>query len=129
MRKVYCPYCGKRAELVNSEDVYGRDYGHRIYICWPCNAYVGCHKDTDRPLGRLANAELRSMKIQAHAAFDPLWQSGQMKRKAAYAWLAEQMNRPVKQTHIGYFDVTECREVIRIVDKFRKDEKNAGKEV
>ena len=31
-------------------------------------AYVGVHKGTDKPLGRLANAELRYWKKRAHAA-------------------------------------------------------------
>ena len=31
-----------------------------IYICKPCDAYVGVHKGTDKALGRLANKELRS---------------------------------------------------------------------
>ncbi len=48
----------------------------------------------------------------AHAAFDPLWQSGAMKRKAAYAWLAEQLG--VERVHIGQCDVDTCRRVVEI---------------
>lgn len=113
---VRCDYCGRRAELVDSKVIYGKDYGHKVYLCRPCMAYVGCHKGTTKPLGRLANAELREWKKRAHAAFDPLWQYGRFKgyRNAAYAWLADRMGLPVKETHIGIFDVSQCKRVVAI---------------
>lgn len=113
---VYCDYCGRKAEFVDSKVIYGRSYG-MIYLCRNCMAYVGVRKGTRKPLGRLANAELRSWKKAAHAAFDPLWKYGRFKRHrdAAYRWLAEQMNLPLKQTHIGLFDIDQCRKVIEIV--------------
>ena len=72
MRKVYCDYCGRETEYVDSKVIYGKSYG-KIYLCRNCMAYVGVHKGTDKPLGRLANAELRNWKKAAHAVFDPLW--------------------------------------------------------
>lgn len=118
MKEVICPYCGKRAEFVDSAEVYhGRSYG-MIYLCRPCDAYVGCHGNGkgDSPKGRLANAELRRWKIAAHNAFDPLWRFGPFRgrRNIAYAWLAEQMGLPKEKTHIGMFDVAECQQVIQI---------------
>lgn len=118
MKEVFCPYCGKRAEFVDSAEVYhGRSYG-MIYLCRPCDAYVGCHGNGkgDSPKGRLANAELRRWKIAAHNAFDPLWKFGPFRgrRSSAYAWLAEQMGLPKEKTHIGMFDVAECQQVIQI---------------
>lgn len=124
MKEVFCPYCGKRAEFVDSAEIYhGRSYG-MIYLCRPCDAYVGCHGNGkgDAPKGRLANAELRRWKIAAHNAFDPLWKYGPFRgrRNAAYAWLAEQMGLPKEQTHIGMFDVAQCQQVIQIC-KNRKE--------
>ena len=116
MKEVFCPYCGKRAEFVDSAEVYhGRSYG-MIYLCRPCDAYVGCHGRGDTPKGRLANAELRRWKIAAHNAFDPLWRFGPFRgqRNGAYAWLAEQMGLPKEKTHIGMFDVAQCQQVIEI---------------
>jgi len=55
-----------------------------IYLCRSCDAYVGVHKGTDKPKGRLANAELREYKKKAHSAFDPLWRFGGMMRRQAY---------------------------------------------
>lgn len=119
---VRCDYCGRPAELVDSKVIYGKSYGHKCYLCRPCFAYVGCHKGTNIPLGRLANAELRYWKMQAHAAFDPLWQYGKFRgcRNAAYAWLAERMNLPVEKTHIGMFDVGQCKKAIHICNNFRR---------
>lgn len=118
MRKVYCDYCGSRAEYVDSRVVYGRSYG-MIYLCRHCMAYVGVHKGTNKPLGRLADATLRHWKKEAHAAFDPLWKYGKFKhnRDAAYAWLSAKMGLPVEKTHIGMFDVGQCKAVIQICRK------------
>lgn len=107
-----CPYCGLRSELIDSAEVYhGRSYG-LMYICRPCNAYVGCHKGTYRALGRLANAELRQAKNQAHEAFDKLWKSKAMNRHQAYRWLSESLGVDPNFCHIGMFDVEQCQKVV-----------------
>lgn len=118
-----CPYCGDRAELINSTVIYSKDYG-LMYACenYPvCDAYVGCHKDTIRPKGRLANAELRRLKIQAHAVFDKIWfqknvpakKKGKSRNKA-YKWLADKLGIKGADCHIGYFDESQCINVINI---------------
>lgn len=121
MKKVICDYCGSRAKLVDSNVIYGRSYG-KIYLCEKCGAYVGVHKGTDVPLGRLANAELRYWKMQAHAAFDPLWKYGKFKgfRKVAYGWLSDQLSLPPEKTHIGMFDVDQCKKVIEVCNAERR---------
>ena len=123
MKEVTCPYCGRLATYVDSEVVYGRSYG-MIYLCSPCDAYVGVHKRTNTPLGRLANAELRKWKKLAHAYFDPLWQFGRLKgrRGDAYKWLAEKMKLHISETHIGLFDVAQCQQVVSIMENERKRE-------
>ena len=65
--------------------------------------------------------ELRELKKQAHAAFDPLWKEGRFRghRKAAYAWLSEQMNLPQEKTHIGMFDTAQCERVVQICQEER----------
>lgn len=120
VRAPLCDYCHRPAVLVDSEAVYERSYGP-IWICWKCQAWVGVHENSPRyqPLGRLANRRLRMAKSAAHAALDPLWKRGLMTRKGAYAWLAEQMNLPVKRTHIGWFDEAQCQRVIDHVKAYR----------
>lgn len=125
MTDLLCPYCGNPAELTDSAAVYhGRSYG-MIYLCAPCDAYVGVHKNSPdhRPLGRLANAELRAWRKRAHAAFDPLWQTkrkfGHSKRKArgkGYRWLAHELGIAVEDCHIAHFDVEQCKRVVEICE-------------
>jgi hypothetical protein len=107
-RVVLCAYCHNPAELLpDSTPLYGKDYGP-VWRCELCKAWVGVHKGTTRPLGRLANAELRVLKQRAHAAFDPIWKSGLMNRGDAYAWLSDQLGIELKDTHVGMMDEQQC---------------------
>lgn len=119
-----CAYCPRPAALLRLDQPgypYQRDYGP-VWTCVPCKAWVGCHPGTENALGRLANAELRRAKQEAHAAFDPLWKRKMVRdsctkgtaRKAGYRWLSEQMGIPYKDTHIGEFDVQQCRRVVEL---------------
>lgn len=121
-QEVYCPYCGEKAEYVDTIEIYGKSYG-MAYLCRPCDAYVGVHDGTDTPLGRLANRELRRWRNRAHAAFDPLWQKGPYRRRRndAYAWLARKMGLTKEETHIAMFDVEQCKQVIQIMDNERRN--------
>ncbi len=113
-----CPYCGSDVVKRDSSLIYGRSYGV-AWVCsrFPeCDAYVGCHKGSDRPLGRLANKTLRRRKNEAHAAFDPLWKSGQMSRNEAYHWLAGRLGIPKEECHIGMFDERRCELVVQVCE-------------
>jgi hypothetical protein len=132
-KPVTCPYCGAEAVLVDSEEVYGRSYG-LIYLCRPCRAWVGVHKGTEMPLGRLANKELREWKIAAHAAFDPLWQAKMRRdncskgqaRKAAYTWLAEKLGIPLRKCHIGMFDIDLCKRTVEVCEKIPRKNRSVS---
>ena len=108
-----CPYCGYPTELADSKEIYGTSHGW-MYICRRCQAGVGCHKGTTRSLGRVADKELRRLKHLAHEAFDPLWKSGLLPRRAAYEILSIAFDLPEEQTHIGMFDPDMCRKVISL---------------
>lgn len=119
-----CPYCNKKTEYIDSIEVYSKSYG-MIYICRPCKAWVGVHKDRNESLGRLANAELREAKKNAHFYFDKLWnakiETGIKKGKArgkAYTWLSEELGTKIEETHIGWFDVDMCKKVIELCRPF-----------
>lgn len=102
-----CPYCRSRPQLVDSDVIYGRSYG-AIYLCKPCDAYVGCHKGTTIPYGRLADARLRASKRETHRAFDRLWKEGGMTRTEAYTWLATELNLSPQEAHVGMLDLEQC---------------------
>ncbi len=115
-----CPYCGKLAKLCNGDEVYPRRtdlHKLRFWNCVPCDARVGTHKGTVKPLGRLANAQLRYWKMKAHEAFDPRWRGGDLKRKDAYSWLADRMGLKNGDCHIGMMDVSQCKKVVDICDE------------
>jgi len=115
---VICPYCSKPAVYANSAEIYGRNYG-KVYLCKPCNAYVGVHKGTTKPKGSLANKELREWRIKAHASFDALWSQGEpFNRNGAYQWLANQLSLPRDECHIGMFDVEQCKMTVNACAKF-----------
>ncbi len=124
--KVICPYCGEPATLVNGNKVYP----HRIdlfeknfWFCEKDQAWVGCHKpaaegglgDGTAPLGRLADAALRRAKSAAHVAFDPLWKTKIMTRRAAYQWMQREMGLDSVQGHIGMMDEEQCYKLVELV--------------
>lgn len=126
-----CPYCSTKrkpamARLVKGVKLYPerRDlHTHNFWECeYECGAYVGCHLDGKggrKPLGRLADARLRSAKSRAHRAFDPLWQKELMTRTQAYAWLANKMGIPAEECHIGMFDIRQCDQTIHLCARYR----------
>lgn len=124
---VRCPYCEEKIKLVTGDTIYPLrpDLHHKLFwYCRPCNAYVGCHasgKGTS-PLGRLANAELRAARMVAHAAFDPLWKEGHMRRAQAYRWLADKLQLPVKKCHISWLELEQCKRVPGICETFTPPE-------
>lgn len=67
------------------------------------------------------NEELarREARIAAHTAFDPLWQSGAFRRKAAYQLLAARLNISAADCHIGMFDEKQCQKVVEYVPELQ----------
>lgn len=115
MDKVICPYCQKNTQLVTGAEVYSHrpDLSKKsFYVCWDCDARVGCHPGTIKPLGKPAGRELRQWRSKAHAAFDPLWKRKPKKRKEMYSWLASRLNIDSKRCHIGMMDIEQCKQVI-----------------
>lgn len=120
---IKCDYCQKESKLVSGKKIYPHrdDLKNKLfYYCEPCQAYVGCHNNTSKPLGRLANAKLRKWKRMAHCHFDPIWKRRQMTRQEAYQWLAIQLGISYQKCHIGMFGVGLCRKVIEACKERRK---------
>lgn len=128
--RVYCPYCGRRAKLVDSKEVYGQSHG-LIWLCRTCDARVGVHPESSqfKPLGTLANAETRAWRQRAHDAFDPLWRAKMRKegcnrskaRQAGYEWLAQQLDIPIEECHIGMMDADMCQRVIAVIQEVQNE--------
>ncbi|MBY9079539.1 hypothetical protein KIH86_03840 [Paenibacillus sp. HN-1] len=101
-----CPYCNSPVILTSNAVIYGREYGNgRCYKCTACDAYVGVHNQTTIPLGRLANREMRELKMKCHSLFDPVWKLNKsIKREFAYRCLANALGIPMNECHFGWFD-------------------------
>ena len=97
-----------------------------MWLC-ACGAYTGCHEGTQRPKGRPAGKVTRAARIDAHGAFDRLWQAKQRRdacsrtvaRKAGYKWLAEQLGLDSADCHIGMMDAATARRVTDVCRRFR----------
>lgn len=104
---VACGECGSPMTLRSGR--FGRFYG---CTRWPeCGGVHGAHPDGS-PMGEPADQATRHARIAAHAAFDQLWQSGRMTRKAAYSWLARTTNLTPSSAHIAKMDRAQCEAVV-----------------
>jgi len=123
-----CPYCNKRLLLAKGDEVYlhrsdlkDKDF----WACWNCEAWVGCHPGTIKPMGPAANKATRKARSDAHAAFDPLWRPSKKgvqksrRRREAYQWLASRLKIEAKKCHIGMMNIQQCRQVIEICGEKR----------
>lgn len=105
-----CNYCGHGAKRVTGAQLFPhlpRLADKVFYRCDGCDAHVGCHPGTSKPLGRLANKALRMARTRAHAAFDPIWRDGHLSRAGAYAWLARELKMQKTKCHIALFEEDE----------------------
>lgn len=134
-KPINCPYCGAPAKMVSGDVLFqGRFADKNFWRCDPCDAHVGCHQTGMKPLGRLANAELRREKQSAHAAFDRLWRAKMARdgctkkeaRAAAYAWLADQLRLAPADCHIGHMDVALCKRVVETCEPFHAENRKAA---
>lgn len=120
--EVICPYCHRKAVLRPASDLFGNHATGKdlLYVCagYPrCDAYVGVHAKTLKPLGTLANRSLRIKRVQAHKAFDTLWQQGPFTRRGAYQLLRLRFGLTEEDAHIGKFSEEMCEETILFAAK------------
>jgi hypothetical protein len=117
-----CPYCGNRSIRITGADLYPHRpdlSGKKFYQCAPCDAYVGCHDNSGKPFGTLADKKTREARNRAHAAFDRIWKGGFMTRNAAYSWLAKSLAIKGSRCHISMMDADECERVCTAVKEMR----------
>lgn len=112
-KPMQCPYCFEEVPWVENSAIYGRRYGksYMCYYCKPCDAYVGCHNNTKKPLGTMANKELREWRVKAHAHIDPVWKEGKRSRGDVYFILSSILG---KQIHIGESDIETCKRILEV---------------
>lgn len=121
---VICPECGKPGEWAENKVKYGHNIG-RSYMCYwcpSCRTFVGCHNNTRKPLGTMANQETLNWRRKAHHLFDRMWnpklqppnavrnRKNRYSRGKAYKWLANEFG--LDEIHIGESDSVRCKEII-----------------
>lgn len=108
--KVFCPFCGKEAELVEYSAIYRKNYGYSYYyLCKDCHAYVACDNYTRRPLGTMANPELRELRQRVHAVIDPIWRSRKLSRQVVYTKLSDMLGY---EYHTAEADIPTCKKIL-----------------
>ena len=129
--EVICPYCGAKAELRPANAIYGRNdrsNGKHLYVCrnYPkCDAYVAAHHASKKPMGSLANGDLRHLRKVAHIELNKFQHRSGMTKWAAYVWLAAKLGLSSEEAHIGKFSEDLCKQTIRLC---RQGAKQAKKE-
>ena len=130
--EVICSYCGQLTKLVQGSKIYkvhNKPYSKKyFYHCQDCDAYVGCHRGTDKPLGTIANNRLRKLRKSCHDSFDKIWKNKHLSRSKAYKWLASELNIPTKQCHIGMFDEEMCMIAIEKSNQYLSNIINTAEE-
>lgn len=111
-----CPFCGHEIVKTSNTELYGKEYGNGVcYLCRNCKASVGTHPN-GKPLGLLANAEMKRLKKLCHAYFDSCWKSRKLKRNNAYKILSKKLNISVSDCHFGYFNTDMLNNSLKILE-------------
>jgi ssDNA-binding Zn-finger/Zn-ribbon topoisomerase 1 len=88
-----------------------------------CDAYVKENRSSGLPGGSLANAELRGLREEVHALFDPIWRTKQMGKLPATRWLAEHLKIHWTKAHVELLDEKLCRKALKVL-KAREEKKS-----
>lgn len=127
---IYCCACAKNvdARLVDGTIIYPhRSDLHDIpfWRCEGCKNFVGCHhktKNRTKPLGCIANDEIKNARKHIHKLLDSMWmgyQNWKLKRNAIYEGLSEYLGYAYHTANIR--DIETARKVYRWLLNFKKE--------
>lgn len=105
MKALRCPKCGYPARAVRTQ------YGQRNSCC-------GLWSWGTKPLVDGATHEAR---MAAHAAFDPIWQSGRLSRSKAYKLLAQRLGIAKDDCHMSLMPAEVAARVPEIAAELLKE--------
>lgn len=125
--KIYCCECLKKvdARLITGEKVYSHRpdlFSLQFWECPTCLNFVGCHsktKNKTKPLGCIANKEIKNARREIHKILDPIWKKGIVRRKEVYARLSEKIGKKYHTAEIR--SLKEAREIYLIVKELGKE--------
>ena len=124
-KPVLCLHCNQPARLVTGAIIYPHRpdlSGLNFWQCLPCDAYVGCHKGTQTPLGYPANKTTRTIRSSVHKVLDPIWKKAPQPQQARvrtrlYKWLSENLGIKPDNCHVGMFDFDMCQRTLRLLNR------------
>ena len=109
-----CPICGGSSiRLIQDR------YGYR-YECDTCQASVGCHKGTTRPLGVLADEDTKKLRIKCHELFDKKWRN-RRERNALYKQMADLMGISPESCHFALMSKEQLEKAVSILNDWRTE--------
>lgn len=125
VRTDICPYCGSPLEFGECNEISTLNYkelrtkmlGYRVLKCsnYPkCDAYVVFPYHSLQEPGIVANKFLRLLRQQTHRICDLIWKTGILGREDWYAILSEKLKKSKMNSHIRYFSVYDCIDVIML---------------
>lgn len=122
-KEIHCCGCNTKvdARLTDGKEIYPHRpdlYKLPFWKCDACKNFVGCHHKTvngTNPLGCIPTKGIRVLRIQIHAALDPLWKSGWRDRKELYSTITGLMGGKHKFHTAQIRSVEEARKVLTIL--------------
>lgn len=126
--RIFCVECDKyiTAKLVTGAMIYedspkvARD---KFWMCNSCKNYVGCHKNANKnklkPLGVIANKDLRKIRMMIHEIIDPIWREEKMKRGEVYAIISNELGYKYHTGELNSID--EADRVLRIAQNIQEN--------
>lgn len=118
-----CNLCGGVVVVKHYNEIYSKHIDAKYpwsYVCTCCDARVGIHKDTNIPLGYLADEPLRIRRIAVKTKFIALYKNrGNYfygDKSAAYRWLSQTMGLCNKNCHFGFFNTEQCNRAEELID-------------
>lgn len=120
-----CNLCTGKVALVENKAVYGRNRGWPwIWQCQEsgCRAYVGCHTNTYKPLGLLADRRTRTARKAAYASLEAYCNRMGIPHSNMAGWVAKQLNVSVSRSGIGWLDINQCRQLIELCSQNKSED-------
>ena len=111
-----CNLCGGSVEYIQNSVVYGKPYGSGwCYRCTECKAFVGTHiNNPKKPLGILADDEMRELRQKCHELFDRRW-TNPRERTKAYSELADKLGYGDGKCHFAWMSKNELKIALMIL--------------
>jgi hypothetical protein len=73
----------------------------------------------------MANRRVRKLRLDAHSAFDPIWQEKLLTRFKAYVWLSVALGVTEDACHISQLTEAQLRDVIRLSNEYLAENREA----